>query len=102
MLTQVVIQPGIALKAPATKRGIDSRDHRIRLRRGAWSRYSFRRQFALSRAAGFHQAAVLIVGHSYGFFDGWDTFRVGLSVTVVQAIILILLVPFYWPLIGLR
>jgi sodium-dependent dicarboxylate transporter 2/3/5 len=48
------------------------------------------------------QAAVLIVGYSYGFFDGWDIFRVGLALTVVQAVILLFLVPFYWPLIGLR
>jgi sodium-dependent dicarboxylate transporter 2/3/5 len=58
--------------------------------------------FAIGGKIFVFQAAVLIVGHSYGFFDGWDTFRVGLSVTVVQAIILILLVPFYWPLIGLK
>ena len=47
-------------------------------------------------------AAVLIVGYSYGFFNGRDLFRMGLSVTIVQGLVLLVLVPFYWPWIGLR
>jgi di/tricarboxylate transporter len=58
--------------------------------------------FAIGGKIFIYQAAVLIVGYSYGFFEEWDLFRIGLSLTVVQAIILIVLVPFYWPLIGLR
>jgi sodium-dependent dicarboxylate transporter 2/3/5 len=58
--------------------------------------------FAVGGKVFIYQAAVLIVGYSYGFFNGRDLFRIGLSVTVVQAIILALVVPFYWPLIGLR
>ena len=57
--------------------------------------------FAIGGKIFVYQAAVLIVGHSYGYFNGWDTFRVGLAVTVVQAVILVFLVPLYWPLIGL-
>jgi len=49
-----------------------------------------------------YQAAVLIVGYSYGFFEGRDLFRIGLSLTVVQAIVLAVSVPLYWPLIGLQ
>jgi di/tricarboxylate transporter len=58
--------------------------------------------FAIGGKIFVYQAAVLIVGYSYGFFEGRDLFRIGLSLTVVQAVILIVLVPFYWPLIGLR
>jgi len=29
-------------------------------------------------------------------------FRVGIILTIVESIILLLLVPFYWPLIGIR
>jgi di/tricarboxylate transporter len=58
--------------------------------------------FAIGGKIFIYQAAVLIVGYSYGFFEGRDLFRIGLSLTIVQAIILIVLVPFYWPLIGLR
>lgn len=49
-----------------------------------------------------YQSAVLIVGHSYGYFQGRDLLRIGTWLTIVEAIILILLVPFYWPLIGIR
>jgi di/tricarboxylate transporter len=48
-----------------------------------------------------YQSAVLVVGYSYGYFDARDMFRMGLLLTVVESIILILLVPFYWPLIGI-
>jgi anion transporter len=49
-----------------------------------------------------YQSAVMIVGYSYGYFDGRDMFRVGIILTIVESIILLLLVPFYWPLIGIR
>jgi anion transporter len=49
-----------------------------------------------------YQSAVMIVGYSYGYFDGRDMLRVGLCLTVVESILLLLLVPFYWPLIGIR
>ncbi|HEX5081550.1 MAG TPA: SLC13 family permease [Blastocatellia bacterium] len=48
-----------------------------------------------------YQSAVLIVGYSYGYFDARDMFRMGLLLTLVESLILILLVPFYWPLIGI-
>ena len=48
-----------------------------------------------------YQSAVLIVGYSYGYFDARDMFRMGLLLTIVESLILILLVPFYWPLIGI-
>ncbi|HKQ73735.1 MAG TPA: SLC13 family permease [Blastocatellia bacterium] len=48
-----------------------------------------------------YQSAVLIVGYSYGYFDARDMFRMGLLLTVAESLIMILLVPFYWPLIGI-
>jgi di/tricarboxylate transporter len=48
-----------------------------------------------------YQSAVLVVGYSYGFFEGKDMFKVGLWLTVIEALILLLLVPLYWPLIGI-
>lgn len=48
-----------------------------------------------------YQSAVLVVGYSYGYFDARDMFKVGLALTVVQSIILLILVPLYWPLIGI-
>ncbi len=49
-----------------------------------------------------YQSAVLVVGYSYGQFDTRDLFKVGLILTVVQCLILVFLVPLYWPLIGIR
>lgn len=49
-----------------------------------------------------YQSAVLIVGYSYGYFQSRDLLRIGIWLTIVEAILLILLVPFYWPLIGIR
>jgi anion transporter len=48
-----------------------------------------------------YQSAVMIVGYSYGYFDGRDMLRVGLALTIVESILLLLVVPFYWPLIGI-
>jgi di/tricarboxylate transporter len=48
-----------------------------------------------------YQSAVLVVGYSYGFFTGKDLFKMGLWLTVIESIILLFLVPFYWPLIGI-
>jgi solute carrier family 13 (sodium-dependent dicarboxylate transporter), member 2/3/5 len=49
-----------------------------------------------------YQSTVLILGYSYDSFEAKDVLRVGLVLTVVEAIVLALLVPFYWPLIGLH
>ena len=48
-----------------------------------------------------YQSAVLIVGYSYGCFDAKDMFKVGFVLTLVESAILLLLVAFYWPLIGI-
>ena len=49
-----------------------------------------------------YQSGVMVVGYSYGYFETKDMFKVGAWLTVVESIILLLLVPFYWPLIGIR
>jgi len=49
-----------------------------------------------------YQSGVLIVGMSYGYFNSKDLFRLGLLLTLVQCVLLLLLVFFYWPLIGIR
>jgi anion transporter len=48
-----------------------------------------------------YQSAVLIVGYSYGCFDARDLLKVGFVLTVVESVILLLLVRFYWPLLGI-
>ncbi len=48
-----------------------------------------------------YQSGVLIVGYSYGYFAARDLVRMGAVLTVVEFVVLLLLVQFYWPLIGL-
>jgi anion transporter len=49
-----------------------------------------------------YQSAVLIVGMSYGYFGSRDLLRLGFLLTCVESVVLVLLVLFYWPLIGIR
>src|SRR6266446_3946768 len=56
--------------------------------------------FACSGKIFVYQSAVLVIGYSYGYFRGKDLFRLGLCMSVVDSLLLLLVVPFYWPLIG--
>ena len=49
-----------------------------------------------------YQSGVLIVGYSYGYFTAGDLVRIGFWLTIVEFIMLALIVPFYWPLIGIQ
>jgi solute carrier family 13 (sodium-dependent dicarboxylate transporter), member 2/3/5 len=49
-----------------------------------------------------YQSPVLVVGYSYGRFEAMDLLKVGLVLTLVECLVLMLLVPIYWPLIGIR
>lgn len=48
-----------------------------------------------------YQTAVLVVGYSYGCFTAKDMLKVGAALTIVESLILLFLVPIYWPLIGI-
>jgi len=43
----------------------------------------------------------MIVGYSYGCFSGRDVLRIGICLSAVESALLLVLVPFYWPLIGI-
>ena len=49
-----------------------------------------------------YQSSVLVLGYAYGQFDGKDMLKVGAVLTVVEGLTVMLLVPIYWPLIGLQ
>ena len=49
-----------------------------------------------------YQSAVLIVGYSYGYFRARDLLRIGLLLTLVEFVAILLIVPFYWPMIGIH
>ena len=48
-----------------------------------------------------YQSAVMIVGYSYGHFEARDMLRVGICLTIIESILLLILVPLYWPLLGI-
>ena len=49
-----------------------------------------------------YQSGVTVAGYSYGYFEAKDLLRVGFCLTVVESVVLLLIVPYYWPLIGIR
>ncbi len=49
-----------------------------------------------------YQSAVLIIGYSFGYFRSRDLLRLGILLTLVEFVAILLIVPFYWPLIGVR
>ena len=49
-----------------------------------------------------YQSGVLIVGYSYGYFAARDLMLMGAWLTIVEFIALLMMVPTYWPLIGLQ
>lgn len=48
-----------------------------------------------------YQSAVTIIGYSYGFFRAIDLFRLGLLLTLIEFVLLLGAVAFYWPLVGI-
>jgi sodium-dependent dicarboxylate transporter 2/3/5 len=48
-----------------------------------------------------YQSGVLMVGYAYGYFDAVDLLKVGFLLTIIESLILLALVPLYWPLVGL-
>jgi solute carrier family 13 (sodium-dependent dicarboxylate transporter), member 2/3/5 len=58
--------------------------------------------FAASGKIFVYQSGVMIVGYSYGYFQGKDLLRIGFCLSVIEGLILLLLAPFYWPLLGIQ
>jgi solute carrier family 13 (sodium-dependent dicarboxylate transporter), member 2/3/5 len=57
--------------------------------------------FACSGKIFMYQSAVLIVGYSFGYFSSKDLFRLGLCMSIIDSVLLLIVVPFYWPLLGI-
>ena len=49
-----------------------------------------------------YQNAVLVVGYSFGYFQGRDLIKFGLLLTIIEFIVLVPTVLFFWPLIGIQ
>jgi di/tricarboxylate transporter len=48
-----------------------------------------------------YQSAVLAVGYAFGYFTTKDLFKFGLCIFFVESFLLLVIVPWYWPLLGL-
>ncbi len=57
--------------------------------------------FAAAGKIFVYQSPVLIVGYSYGYFTARDLLRIGFWLTLAEGAILLVLVPYYWPWIGI-
>lgn len=57
--------------------------------------------FASSGKIFMYQSAVLMVGYSFGYFSSKDLFRLGLCMSIVDSVLLLIVVPYYWPLLGI-
>ena len=49
-----------------------------------------------------YESAVLVVGYGYGYFRARDILRLGFLMSIVDSLVLLVVVPFYWPLIGIK
>jgi sodium-dependent dicarboxylate transporter 2/3/5 len=47
-----------------------------------------------------YQSSVLVQGLSYGYFDSRDMLKIGLVLSIVEGLVLLVLAPLYWPLVG--
>ncbi len=58
--------------------------------------------FAIGGQLFIYQSLVLIAGYSFGCFNARDVFKLGAFFLIAENVMLLVLVPFYWPLIGIR
>jgi di/tricarboxylate transporter len=49
-----------------------------------------------------YQSGVLVAGYSFGYFEAKDLMKIGLVLTIVEAVVVLLLVSLYWPMLGLH
>jgi anion transporter len=57
--------------------------------------------FAAAGKIFIYQSAVLMLGYSFGHFETKDLLKVGAVLTFFEGLLLMVLVPLYWPLIGM-
>src|SRR5262245_6441358 len=57
--------------------------------------------FAVGGKLFIYQSLVLIAGYSFGCFNARDLLRLGVLFLIIENVMLLILVAFYWPLIGI-
>jgi sodium-dependent dicarboxylate transporter 2/3/5 len=58
--------------------------------------------FAVGGQLFIYQSLVLIAGYSFGCFNARDVLKLGAFFVIAESLMLLILVPVYWPLIGIR
>ena len=58
-------------------------------------------QFAGGGTLFAYQSTVLVVGYSYGYFNSRDLIKFGATMMIIEGVLIMIIVPLYWPLIGL-
>lgn len=58
--------------------------------------------FASGPSLMLYQSGIIILGHSYGYFDARDFVRFGLALTLIEFVLVTATAVFFWPLVGLR
>ncbi len=48
-----------------------------------------------------YQSGVLVLGYAFGYFRARDLLRLGFIMSLVDSLLLVLVVSFYWPLLGI-
>ena len=57
--------------------------------------------FATGGKLFIYQSLVLIAGYTFGCYGAKDVFKIGLFFLIIQSLLMLLIVPIYWPLIGI-
>ncbi|HME45836.1 MAG TPA: SLC13 family permease [Syntrophorhabdales bacterium] len=57
--------------------------------------------FSLGGKVFIYQQSALAVGYAFGYFTPKDLFKFGLGLFFIESFLLLTIVPFYWPLLGL-
>ena len=57
--------------------------------------------FATGGKVFLYQMSALATGYSFGYFTTRDLFKIGVALFFVESFLLLIILPWYWPLIGL-
>jgi solute carrier family 13 (sodium-dependent dicarboxylate transporter), member 2/3/5 len=57
--------------------------------------------FAAEGKVFIYQSAVLAVGYAFGYFTTRDLFKFGLCLFFVESLLILVIIPIWWPLLGL-
>ena len=57
--------------------------------------------FAVEGKVFVYQSGTLVVGYAFGYFTTKDLFKFGLALFILESLLILAIIPVYWPLLGL-